>query len=53
MHWLERERDRILDGTRYVRGARGAVALGFEYPSEAVRLDGASVARYAAGRDYH
>ncbi|MCB9881690.1 MAG: tRNA epoxyqueuosine(34) reductase QueG [Planctomycetes bacterium] len=53
MHWLERERDRILAGDRYVRGARGAIALGFEYPGQSVRIDGASVARYAAGRDYH
>ncbi len=54
MHYLERNRERILDPLRWARHARSAVALAQDYGQPARRLRGGGrVARYAVGRDYH
>ncbi len=53
MAWLAKNRERIVDASRYVTGVRGAIALGFEYSGEAAAVGEAKLARYAAGRDYH
>ncbi len=54
MQYLARNRERILDPTRFAPHAKSAIALGFDYggPPGALR-GGGRVARYAVGRDYH
>lgn len=54
MDYLERNLPRLLEPERLLPGARGAVALGYDYGRDGVALEsGGRVARYAAGRDYH
>jgi epoxyqueuosine reductase len=55
MAWLERSRERIVDPGRLLGGRPGTIlSLGLAHSRAAIeRADGARVARYAAGRDYH
>ena len=54
MEYLERNRDRIVDPARTFPGGRSLLVLGLGHSRPAGGLsDGARVARYAAGRDYH
>lgn len=54
MRYLEANRERTLDPTRWRPGVRSAIALAVDYGGPAVALPGGGrVARYAAGRDYH
>lgn len=54
MSWLERDRERIADPRRVLPEGGSIVVLGLAHSRAAVELrDGARVARYAAGRDYH
>lgn len=54
MDWLERDRERIVDPRRVLPETGSIVVLGLAHSRAAVELeDGARVARYAAGRDYH
>jgi epoxyqueuosine reductase len=54
MDWLERDRERIVDPRRVIPEGGSIVVLGLAHSRAAVELaDGARVARYAAGRDYH
>ena len=54
MAWLERQRERILDPRRILPEGKSILVLGAGHAREATRLsDGARVARYATGRDYH
>jgi epoxyqueuosine reductase len=54
MQYLADNRQRILDPTSWRGGVRSAIALAVDYGGPPARLaDGAEVARYASGRDYH
>jgi epoxyqueuosine reductase len=54
MDWLARERERIAEPRRLLPTGKTLLVVGLAHPRPAVRLgDGARVARYAAGRDYH
>lgn len=54
MDWLRRDRERIVDPARNLPGGRSLVVLGLGHARPAVRTpEGARLARYAAGRDYH
>jgi epoxyqueuosine reductase len=54
MRWLERNRDRILDPRRILPEGKSLLVVGLAHARPAVATrDGARVARYAAGRDYH
>lgn len=54
MHYLHRNRERILNPTAWVPTARSAIDLALDYGGPEVSLPGGGrVARYAAGRDYH
>ncbi len=54
MTWLERDRERILDPTRVIPGARSILVVGLGHSRAAVEAPGGGrIARYAAGRDYH
>ena len=54
MDWLERQRERIVDPRRVLPGARSLLVVGLAHSRPPFELgDGARVARYAAGRDYH
>lgn len=54
MDYLERNRERILDPRRILPGGRSMLVVGLAHARSAFALaDGARVARYAAGRDYH
>jgi epoxyqueuosine reductase len=54
MTWLERNRDRILDPGRILPEGKSILVVGLAHARPAVSTkDGARVARYAAGRDYH
>ncbi|MBL9077639.1 MAG: tRNA epoxyqueuosine(34) reductase QueG [Planctomycetes bacterium] len=54
MHYLEANRDRALDPTRWRPGVRSAIALAVDYGGPPAALPGGGrIARYAAGRDYH
>lgn len=54
MAWLERQAERIADPRDLVPGARTLLVVGLGHSRPPVALeDGARVARYAAGRDYH
>ncbi|MHC4376799.1 MAG: epoxyqueuosine reductase, partial [Planctomycetota bacterium] len=54
MAWLERQAQRIADPRDLVPGARTLLVVGLGHSRPPVALqDGARVARYAAGRDYH
>ena len=54
MAWLEANRARIVDPRGLVPGARTLLVVGLAHGRAAVELpDGARIARYAAGRDYH
>ncbi|MBI1382136.1 MAG: tRNA epoxyqueuosine(34) reductase QueG [Planctomycetaceae bacterium] len=54
LDWMERERPRLLDPKQLLPDARSIVMVGLVHARPAVALgDGARVARYAAGRDYH
>lgn len=54
MAWLERQAERIADPRALVPGARTLLAVGLGHSRPPVQLaDGARIARYAAGRDYH
>jgi epoxyqueuosine reductase len=54
MRWLEEQRERILDPRLSLAGGRSLLVLGLGHSRAPVELaDGARVARYAAGRDYH
>lgn len=54
MAWLERDRERILHPERLLPGGRTLLVVGLGHARPEHRLpDGARVARYAVGRDYH
>ncbi len=54
MTWLERSRERILDPRGILPGGKSLLVVGLGHSREPVRTpDGARIARYAAGRDYH
>lgn len=54
MRYLEENAERTLHPTRWRPGVRSAIALAVDYGGPATALpDGARVARYATGRDYH
>jgi epoxyqueuosine reductase len=54
MAWLERQAERIADPRQLVPGARTLLVVGLGHARPPAKLaDGARVARYAAGRDYH
>jgi epoxyqueuosine reductase len=54
MQYLEHNRERILDPTAWRPGVRSAIALAVDYGGPPGALpDGARIARYATGRDYH
>ncbi|MCB9885520.1 MAG: tRNA epoxyqueuosine(34) reductase QueG [Planctomycetes bacterium] len=54
MRYLEDNLDRTLDPTRWRPGVRSAIALAVDYGGPPGQLaDGARIARYATGRDYH
>lgn len=54
MDWLSRDRERIVDPRRVLAEGGSIVALGLAHSRARFELpDGARVARYAAGRDYH
>jgi epoxyqueuosine reductase len=54
MEWLERDRERIADPRQVLPEGGSIVVVGLAHSRAAVELsDGARVARYAAGRDYH
>src|SRR5690606_13723414 len=54
MHYLHRNRDRITAPTAWAPAARSVVALAAAYGERpGVLADGARIARYAVGRDYH
>ncbi|HEB52042.1 MAG TPA: tRNA epoxyqueuosine(34) reductase QueG, partial [bacterium] len=54
MHYLARNRDRILTPAKWRAGVRSTIALAIDYGGPAVELpEGGRVARYAAPRDYH
>lgn len=54
MEWLERHRDRILNPSRVLDGARSIVSLGVNHARAPGGFRGGGrVARYALGRDYH
>lgn len=54
MQYLEHNRERILDPSRWRPGVRSAIALAVDYSGPPGALpDGARIARYATGRDYH
>ena len=54
MAWLERQRERILDPRQVLPGEGTLLVVGLGHAREAVRTaEGARIARYAAGRDYH
>jgi epoxyqueuosine reductase len=54
MHYLHRNRERIMDPAAWAKGARSTIALAFDYGGPPGRVAGGGrVARYAVGRDYH
>jgi len=54
MHWLSEGAERILDPRRSLPEGKSLLVLGLGHARAAQELgDGARVARYAAGRDYH
>ena len=54
MHWLEQHRARILDPQLSLPQGKSLLVLGLGHSRAATATaDGARVARYAAGRDYH
>jgi len=54
MRYLEANRERALDPTRWRPGVRSTIALAVDYGGPAVGLEGGGrIARYADGRDYH
>lgn len=54
MQYLEANRERILDPTRWRPGVRSAITLAIDYGGPAAELPGGGrIARYAVGRDYH
>lgn len=54
MRYLERNRDRIVDPRRILPSGRSLLVVGLAHARPPVTLaDGARIARYAAGRDYH
>ena len=54
MRYLEENRARTLDPTTWRPGVRSAIALAVDYGGPPGQIaDGARVARYATGRDYH
>lgn len=54
MDYLERFRDRILDPSKVLDGARSIISLGVNHARAAGGFRGGGrVARYALGRDYH
>lgn len=54
MGWLERQAERIADPRGLVQGPGLLLVVAVSHARPAVRLpDGARIARYAAGRDYH
>lgn len=54
MEYLERQRDRIVDPQRIQPSGKSLLIVGLAHSRPAFELaDGARVARYAAGRDYH
>ena len=54
MEWLARNADRITDPGQILPAGRSMLVVGLGHSRPAVALeDGARIARYAAGRDYH
>lgn len=54
MAYLERNRERILDPTRWRAGLRSSISVAADYGGPAGELPGGGrIARYAVGRDYH
>ena len=54
MTWLERDRERILDPRGTLPEGRSLLVVGLGHSRGAAEtVEGARVARYAAGRDYH
>jgi epoxyqueuosine reductase len=54
MRWLEEQRERILDPRLSLPEGKALLVLGLGHARAPLRgADGARVARYAAGRDYH
>ncbi len=54
MDWLERDLERVADPRTWAPRGRSLLVVGLGHSRPAVQLpDGASIARYAAGRDYH
>jgi epoxyqueuosine reductase len=53
MAWLQRNRKVLKDPNQFLPGAKTVLSLAMNYGRPAPMLDGAQIARYAAGRDYH
>ena len=55
MDYLHRNREVLLDPSRFLPGARSTVALGYDYGGREAKLAGGAgrIASYATGRDYH
>lgn len=53
MDWLRRNRELIADPQKLAPGVRSSISLAQDYGGPARDIDGARIARYAAGRDYH
>lgn len=54
MAWLEKHREHILDPRLILGGGKSLLVVGLGHSRAACEtVDGARVARYAAGRDYH
>ena len=54
MHYLHRNRERILDPGAWLPSVRSSIDLALDYGGPEVSMPGGGkVARYAAGRDYH
>ncbi len=54
MEWLARQRHRIVSPERILPGGKSLLLVGLAHSRSGVRVhDGARIARYAAGRDYH
>jgi len=54
MHYLHRNRDRILHPKNWLPEVRSSINLAFDYGTPETSLrEGGRIARYAVGRDYH
>ncbi|HHI80480.1 MAG TPA: tRNA epoxyqueuosine(34) reductase QueG [Planctomycetes bacterium] len=53
MAWLQRNRQVLVDPRLFLPGAQTVLSLALNYGRPREPLDGAQIARYAQGRDYH